>query len=63
MKNKTIPEEQKRKISETKMGCISPRKGVTLSEETKEKIRISKIGCIGSTMGRICITNREINKK
>lgn len=37
-KGKIRSEETKRKISESKKGCISPRKGVKLSKETIEKI-------------------------
>ena len=34
----------KQKISESRMGIVSPRKGVVLTEETKQKIRLCRIG-------------------
>lgn len=42
--NKGIPmsEETKRKISESKKGCVSPNKGKSMSQEQKDKISITK---------------------
>ena len=37
-------EEAKRKISNSRKGKPSPRKGVKLTEETKEKLRKANVG-------------------
>lgn len=44
MWGKKHSKKSKDKISFTKKGCISPRKGVKLLEETKEKLRKANIG-------------------
>lgn len=43
-KGQIMSDEQKLKISASKIGQISPRKGVSLTEKTKEKLRLANIG-------------------
>jgi hypothetical protein len=43
-KGKIMTEESRKKMSESKKGKVSPRKGVILSDETKNKLRIANLG-------------------